>query len=100
MLKNITQEFEDDYSCDESMAKHTSWGIGGCADLFYSPKSREDLVSFLSSIDPNLPITWIEKKLSPLYFWENKTDQHTHQCPKMCVLPWTHRKSNRLQILV
>ena len=61
MLKNITQEFEDDCSCDESMAKHTSWGIGGCADLFYSPKSREDLVSFLSSIDPNLPITWIGK---------------------------------------
>jgi len=61
MLKNITQEFEDDCSCDESMAKHTSWGIGGCADLFYSPKNREDLVSFLSSIDPNLPITWIGK---------------------------------------
>ena len=61
MLKNIAQEFEDDCSCNESMAKHTSWGIGGCADLFYSPKSREDLVSFLSSIDPNLPITWIGK---------------------------------------
>ena len=57
----MTQEFEDDCSCNESMAKHTSWGIGGCADLFYSPKSREDLVSFLSSIDPNLPITWIGK---------------------------------------
>ena len=61
MLKSITQEFEDDCSCDESMAKHTSWNIGGCADLFYSPKSREDLVSFLSSIDPNLSITWIGK---------------------------------------
>ena len=61
MLKNITQEFEDDCSYDESMAKHTSWGIGGCADLFYSPKSREDLVSFLSSIDQNLPITWVGK---------------------------------------
>ena len=61
MLKNITQEFEEDCSCNESMAKHTSWGIGGCADLFYSPKSREDLVSFLSSVDPNLPITWIGK---------------------------------------
>ena len=61
MLNNITQEFEDDYSYDESMVKHTSWGIGGCADLFYSPKSREDLVSFLSSVDPNLPITWIGK---------------------------------------
>ena len=61
MLNNITQEFEDDYSYDESMVKHTSWGIGGCADLFYSPKNREDLVSFLSSIDPNIPITWIGK---------------------------------------
>ncbi len=59
LLKDIAQKFEDDCSYDESMAKHTSWGIGGRADLFYSPKSRKDLVYFLSSIDPNLPITWI-----------------------------------------
>ena len=59
MLKNIAQEFEDDCSHDEPMINHTSWGIGGCADLFYFPKSRKDLVCFLSSIDPTLPITWI-----------------------------------------
>ena len=59
LLKDIAQKLEDDCSYDESMAKHTSWGIGGRADLFYSPKSRKDLVYFLSSIDPNLPITWI-----------------------------------------
>jgi UDP-N-acetylmuramate dehydrogenase len=59
LLKDIAQKFEGDCSYDESMAKHTSWRIGGRADLFYSPKSRKDLVYFLSSIDPNLPITWI-----------------------------------------
>ena len=59
LLKDIAQKFEDDCSYDESMAKHTSWRVGGRADLFYSPKSRKDLVYFLSSIDPNLPITWI-----------------------------------------
>ena len=59
LLKDIAQKFEGDCSYDESMAKHTSWRVGGRADLFYSPKSRKDLVYFLSSIDPNLPITWI-----------------------------------------
>ena len=59
MFKEIAQQFEDDCSYDEPMSKHTSWGIGGCSDLFYSPKSRKDLVYFLSSIDPTLPITWI-----------------------------------------
>jgi len=59
LFKEIAQQFEDDCSYDEPMSKHTSWGIGGCSDLFYSPKSRKDLVYFLSSIDPTLPITWI-----------------------------------------
>ena len=59
LLKDIAHNFEGDCSYDESMAKHTSWRVGGRADLFYSPKSRKDLVYFLSSIDPNLPITWI-----------------------------------------
>ena len=59
MFKKIAQQFEDDCLYDEPMSKHTSWGIGGCSDLFYSPKSRKDLVYFLSSIDPTLPITWI-----------------------------------------
>ena len=59
LLKDIAQKFEGDCSYDESMAKHTSWRVGGRADLFYSPKSRKDLVYFLSSIDPNLPIDWI-----------------------------------------
>ena len=59
LLKDIAQKFEGDCSYDESMAKHTSWRVGGRADLFYSPKSRKDLVYFLSCIDPNLPIAWI-----------------------------------------
>ena len=60
MFKDIAK-FKNDCSYDESMAKHTSWGIGGYADLFYSPKSREGLVSFLSTIDAHVPITWIGK---------------------------------------
>tara|TARA_Y100000588_G_C14259758_1_gene927094 strand:- start:959 stop:1846 length:888 start_codon:yes stop_codon:yes gene_type:complete len=60
LFKDIAK-FKNDCSYDESMAKHTSWGIGGYADLFYSPKSREGLVSFLSTIDANVPITWIGK---------------------------------------
>ena len=61
MLRYIAQQFEHDCSYDESMAEHTSWGIGGPVDLFFSPKNRDELVSFLSQIDSRIPITWIGK---------------------------------------
>ncbi len=61
LLKYIAQQFENDCSYDEPMAVHTSWGIGGPVDLFFSPKNRDELVSFLSQIDSRIPITWIGK---------------------------------------
>ena len=61
LLKDITQQYKGDCLCDEPMAEHTSWGIGGPVDLFFSPKNRDELVSFLSQIDSRIPITWVGK---------------------------------------
>lgn len=44
---------------DESMAKHTSWRVGGKADYFYQPTSVEDLAVFLRESDPALPLTFL-----------------------------------------
>ncbi|MCH8059486.1 MAG: UDP-N-acetylenolpyruvoylglucosamine reductase, partial [Proteobacteria bacterium] len=36
---------------DEPMSRHTSWRVGGPADLFFVPASVEDLSLFLNELD-------------------------------------------------
>ena len=42
---------------NELLARHTSWKIGGRADIFFSPNSRDELSEFLKSNDCS--ITWL-----------------------------------------
>ena len=45
---------------DEPMSKHTSYGIGGPATVYVTPKNKEDLVSILKfSKDNNIPSYFI-----------------------------------------
>lgn len=44
---------------DEPMAKHTSWRVGGPADVYFRPASRESLLAFLRSLDVRTPILWV-----------------------------------------
>jgi UDP-N-acetylmuramate dehydrogenase len=44
---------------DEPMSKHTSWHVGGPADLFFSPLGADDLAAFLRSLAPDTPVMWI-----------------------------------------
>jgi UDP-N-acetylmuramate dehydrogenase len=43
----------------EPLSRHTSWRVGGPADVFYVPADRDDLVGFLRSLAPELPLTWL-----------------------------------------
>lgn len=43
----------------ESMARHTSWRVGGVADRFFEPRSVEDLREFLETLPESTPVTWI-----------------------------------------
>jgi UDP-N-acetylmuramate dehydrogenase len=43
----------------EPLARHTSWRVGGPADVFYVPADRDDLVNFLKSLAPGTPLTWL-----------------------------------------
>ena len=45
--------------CQESMAKHTSWKVGGPARYFFEPKDLDDLTAFLQSLDSQVPILWL-----------------------------------------
>lgn len=44
---------------NESMARHTSWRVGGAVDRFYQPADIEDLTNFLSQLPPAEPLYWV-----------------------------------------
>jgi len=43
---------------DEPMSRHTSWRVGGPAELFYKPASLDDLSLFFSTLDEDVPVFW------------------------------------------
>ncbi len=44
---------------DEPMSKHTSWRVGGPADLFFTPRDRNDLSAFLRTLPESTPLLWV-----------------------------------------
>ena len=44
---------------NEPMSRHTSWRVGGPADLFFMPASIPDLSQFLAELDSDTPIFWL-----------------------------------------
>jgi len=41
------------------MSKHTSWHVGGPADLFFTPRDTMDLASFMRQLRPEVAVLWI-----------------------------------------
>jgi UDP-N-acetylmuramate dehydrogenase len=56
---DLAPEFGTRVLHDEPMAKHTSWHVGGPADLFFAPRDVSDLAAFLRQLPPQLPLLWI-----------------------------------------
>ena len=42
----------------ESMAKHTSWQVGGPADYWFVPEDKMDLAAFLAVLPEDVPLLW------------------------------------------
>ena len=42
----------------ESMAKHTSWRVGGPADYWFVPEDKSDLAAFLAVLPEDVPLLW------------------------------------------
>lgn len=55
----LPPDFESRVVRNEKMARHTSWHVGGPADLFFTPASEAELAAFLRSLDPAVPVMWI-----------------------------------------
>lgn len=43
---------------DEAMSRHTSWRVGGVADLYFVPQDVDDLKRFLRQLPVDVGITW------------------------------------------
>ena len=55
----VPQEFSLRVRRDEPMSRHTSWHVGGPAELFFNPRDRSDLAAFLRALPEEVPIQWI-----------------------------------------
>ena len=55
----VAPEFQLRIRRDEPMSKHTSWRVGGPADVFFTPRDRAELTSFLRALPTATPILWV-----------------------------------------
>jgi UDP-N-acetylmuramate dehydrogenase len=55
----LAPEFATRVLQNEPMAKHTSWHVGGPADLFFTPRDAMDLGAFVRHLPPDVPLLWI-----------------------------------------
>ena len=44
---------------NEVMSLHTSWRVGGPADIWFKPADLDDLSRFITSLDDSVPVTWL-----------------------------------------
>ncbi len=60
MIKELTKEqIRGELLFNEPMSKHTSWRVGGPADVYFKPADIDDVSVFLSQHDGKSPIQWI-----------------------------------------
>lgn len=59
MTVAIRAEFLPRVKRDEPMSRHTSWHVGGPADVFFTPRDRDDLAAFLRALPADVPIWWV-----------------------------------------
>ncbi|MGH8294576.1 MAG: UDP-N-acetylmuramate dehydrogenase [Steroidobacteraceae bacterium] len=55
----IAKEFLPRMRRNEPMSRHTSWHVGGPAEIWFTPSDRADLAAFLRSVPADVPVCWI-----------------------------------------
>ena len=59
MSLSVAPEFAARVRYEEPLSRHTSWHIGGPAEVFFNPADTTELASFLRSVPAGVPIQWI-----------------------------------------
>ncbi len=55
----VAAEFMPRVRRNERMSRHTSWHVGGPAEIFFAPRDRGDLGAFLRTVPPDTPLYWV-----------------------------------------
>jgi UDP-N-acetylmuramate dehydrogenase len=55
----LTPEFALRVRRDEPLSRHTSWHVGGPAEVFFNPRDLGELTAFLKTIRADVPVTFI-----------------------------------------
>jgi len=55
----VAPEFMPRIRRDEPMSRHTSWHVGGPAEVYFNPNDRDELASFLRQLDASVPVYWV-----------------------------------------
>ncbi len=59
MTVAIAPEFATRVKRNEPLSRHTSWHVGGPAEVFFTPRDRTDLASFLRGLSEEVPVHWL-----------------------------------------
>lgn len=59
MTVMVAPEFVLRVKRNEPMSRHTSWHVGGPAEVFFNPRDRADLATFLRQLRREVPVHWI-----------------------------------------
>jgi len=59
MAARATSAVTGEVRKNEAMSRHTSWRVGGPADLFFRPVDLEDLATFLRELERDTPVFWL-----------------------------------------
>ncbi|HEY6516498.1 MAG TPA: UDP-N-acetylmuramate dehydrogenase [Steroidobacteraceae bacterium] len=55
----VAKEFLGRIRRNEPMSRHTSWHVGGPAEIYFTPGDRADLAAFLRNVPADLPVSWV-----------------------------------------
>ncbi len=58
-MMHVAEHFLPRVRRDEPMSRHTSWHAGGAADIYFTPRDRADLRSFLGTVPEGTPIHFL-----------------------------------------
>lgn len=56
---NMTKQLRGEMCYQEPMSKHTSWRVGGNAEVFFKPADVQDLSDFFANHEVKKPVYWI-----------------------------------------
>jgi UDP-N-acetylmuramate dehydrogenase len=59
MSISIDPRFAAQVLRDEPLSRHTSWHVGGPADVFFMPRDRAQLLEFLRALPADVPLLWL-----------------------------------------